>query len=580
MKTRPNLDLLTQLWRRRWLRGLLAVLLLWVVLSKCFFWLTVIRPPRGAGDGFVRPRVVVQDGRTYVGDSWMSKERGILELHLFGEPFSLGYSHGRLGTPYLVQLEDYLFGEMRRYVPSSLTLSVLKTGVLYKQRNLLSAVPVPLRFELAGLSDGQPDGQGDFLPPFQRIVFYHALHDITQTIEHSPLLGCTALAATGAATVDGHLYIGRNFDFEGPPMFDSDKAVLFFRPQGRLAFVSVAWTGMAGVVTGLNEEGIYVSVNALRTDDKSDYGLPVELLLRDVLERAHSLDEAIDIAKSHAVLVPDLYLFADGKTGEAAVIERSPTRFEVVRSRDTIGLANHARTPAFAKDQANERLRTYLTSGARQTRVDELLSRYRGSIDANGVLQILRDKRGTGDKELGRGNRNALDAIIATHSVVVDATERVIWVAKGPHELGEYIGFDLRRELGDGSRPQPASLPEDPTLYSVEYRNFKMMGQSLHAAAVARKHGQWDIAVEEARRAVALSPLSAEAARDLGDLLFERGDQEKQRRSTDWAEARSSYQRFLTLSPPHKIDVEHVDARLKQLAASAPSPSGSTPPPG
>jgi hypothetical protein len=215
MKTRPNLDLLTQLWRRRWLRGLLAVLLLWVVLSKCFFWLTVIRPPRGAGDGFVRPQVVVQDGRTYVGDSWMSKERGILELHLFGEPVSLGYSHGRLGTPYLVQLEDYLFGEMRRYVPSSLALSVIKTGVLYKQRNLLSAVPVPLRFELAGLSDGQPDGQGDFLPPFQRIVFYHALHDITQTIEHSPLLGCTALAATGAATVDGHLYIGRNFDFEG-----------------------------------------------------------------------------------------------------------------------------------------------------------------------------------------------------------------------------------------------------------------------------------------------------------------------------------------------------------------------------
>ncbi len=570
MESRPYLGRLGQLLRRRVLRGLLAVLLLLVVLRELFFQLTVIRPPKGAGDGFVPPAVSVKDGRIWIGDSWLSRERGILELHLAGEPYSLGYSHGRLGTPYLVQLEDYLFGEMRRYVPSTIALGAIKTGVLLKQRNLLDSVPVPLRFELAGLTAGQPDGQGDFLPPYQRVVFYHALHDITQTIEHSPLLGCTALAASGAATADGHLYIGRNFDFEGPPMFDSEKAVLFFRPKGKLAFASVAWTGMAGVVTGLNEEGVYVSVNALRTDDKSDHGLPVELLLRDVLERAHSLDEAIAVAKEHVVLVPDLYLFADGKTGESAVVERSPTRFEVVRSKDILGVANHARTAAFAQDKANERLRTYLTSGARQTRVDELLKRYRGSIDANGVLEILRDKRGIGDKDLGLGNRNALDAIIATHSVVVDATERLIWVAKGPHELGEYVGFDLRRELGDSNRSSPPPLPEDPTLYSVEYRHFKMMGQSLHAADVARHHGQWDLAVDESRRAVALGPLSAEAALRLADLLWERGDNQKEKRHQDFAESKATYERFLTLSPPHKVDVERAEARIKQLAASSP----------
>jgi tetratricopeptide (TPR) repeat protein len=326
---------------------------------------------------------------------------------------------------------------------------------------------------------------------------------------------------------------------------------------------------MAGVVTGLNEAGIYVSVNALRTDDKSDRGLPVELLLRDVLERAHSLDEAISVAREHAILVPDLYLFADGKSGEAAVVERSPTRFEVVRSKDIISVANHARTAPFAGDKANERLRTYLTSGARQARVDELLQRYRGSLDALGVQQILRDKRGVGDKELGLGNRNALDAIIATHSVVVDATERVIWVAKGPHALGEYIGFDLRRELGDLSRPQPSPLPEDPVLHSPEYRSFKMMGESLHAAEVARKRGQLDLAIEEARRAVGLVPLSADASEALANLLWERANRRgasvEERR-----EAQATYTSFLSLSPPHRVDVELAESRLKQLAATVP----------
>jgi isopenicillin-N N-acyltransferase-like protein len=559
--------------RRHWVWISLGVLLLLLVTRQLFFQLTVIRPPAGAGQGAQRPRVEVRDGRVYVGDSWLSRERGILELHLSGEPFSLGYSHGRLGSPHLVQIEDYLFGEMRRYVPSSLALGLIKAGVMVRQRNLLDAVPVPLRFEMAGLAEGQPDGQGDFLPPFQRIVFYHALHDITQTIEHSPLLGCTALAAMGAATVDGHLYVGRNFDFEGPPLFDSDKAVLFFRPQGKLAFASVAWTGMAGVVTGINEAGIYVSVNALRTDDKSDRGLPVELLLRDVLERAHSLTEAIAVAREHPILVPDLYLFADGQTGEAAVVERSPTRFEVIRSRDILGVANHARTAPFAKDQANERLRTHLSSGARQARVDELLTRYRGSIDALGVQQILRDKRGPADKELGLGNRNALDALIATHSVVIDATERILWVSKGPHALGEYIGFDLRRELGDVSRPQPSPLPEDPVLHSPEYRNFQMMGQSLHAAEVARKHDQPELAIEEARRAVGLTPLSAEATLVLADLLWERSESSSRTSSgegEDRRQARELYTRFLTLLPPHRTEVEHAESRLTALAGSAP----------
>ena len=62
--------------------------------------------------------------------------------------------------------------------------------------------------------------------------------------------------------------IGRNFDFEGPEIFDREKAVLFFKPKGKIPFASVAWVGMSGVVTGLNAEGIYVSVNAARMDDK------------------------------------------------------------------------------------------------------------------------------------------------------------------------------------------------------------------------------------------------------------------------------------------------------------------------
>src|SRR5438132_896179 len=123
--------------------------------------------------------------------------------------------------------------------------------------------------------------------------------------------GCTAFAAAGAATANGHVLVGRNFDFEGPEIFDREKAILFFKPKGKIAFASVAWVGMSGVVTGLNAEGIYVSVNAARMDDKGAEGMPVQILMRQMMEEARSIDDVVKLVKATPVMVPDFYLVAD-----------------------------------------------------------------------------------------------------------------------------------------------------------------------------------------------------------------------------------------------------------------------------
>lgn len=544
---------------------------------RVFLRITAIRPPSEAGVGISRPPLVVRGPRSYVGASWLTRERGVWEYHLEGGPFSLGYANARLGSPLLIEAEEYLFSEMRRYIPSALAMQLVKVGVLLRYRTLPLHIPLEQRIELAGLAEGQPDLNGDFLPTYHRVVFYHALHDITQGLEHSPMLGCTALAAARGATTNGHLVLGRNFDFEGPELFDREKAVLFFKPQGRLGFVSVAWSGMMGVVTGLNQAGIYASVNALRSDDKSEAGVPVELLLREVLESAHSLDEALAIIRDRPVLVPDLYLIGDGQSGEAAVVERSPSRFVVRRmpkegpAADVLTVANHGLSPEFAGDRESARLRDELTSGARQARADELILKGRGRIDPAAMLAILRDKRGAGDKELGLGNRNALDALIATHSVVVDATERVLWVGVGPHALGRYVAYDLKRELGPGApgtpdaRPATAvqDLPEDPVLHSDDYRAFLQMKRALHAADTLRRRGQLGPAVETAQWAVALQPRSVDARLVLADLLAERA------RPEDVEEARRQYTTFLALSPPHRADARRAQRYLERPAAGS-----------
>jgi hypothetical protein len=197
------------------------------------------------------------------------------------------------------------------------------------------------------------------------------------------------------------------------------------------------------------------------------------------------------------------------------------------------------------------------------TRVQELLQRQRGQLDPLAVLAILRDKQGPGDRPLGLGNRNALDALIATHSVVVDATQLILWVGVGPHALGRYVGFDLRRELLGEDRPQPADLPEDPIQHSEDFRAFGQAQRAMEAATAMGQSGRLDHAIEEAGLAVSLQPLSADAQLLYADLLQKRAQRPglpSDQRSAVRAQVKAAYERFLTLYPPYKRDEERAEA--------------------
>lgn len=548
-------------WGRRLALAAPIVLFCMFVGYLIFLRMTRVEPPRTepATRAAAERALVVKGPRAYVGESWLGRERGIWEAHLSGEPYALGWAQGRLGNRLFLEAEDYMFGEMARYVPSKIALWLIRAGVRMQYRHVGDLLPPDRAEEIAGMARGVDDLHGDFLPIYHRLVFYHALHDITQGLEHSPLLGCSAFAASGPASTNGHLIIGRNFDFEGPEIFDREKAIIFYKPRGKIPFASVAWLGMSGVITGLNAEGIYVSINAARSDDKGGEGMPVEILVREIMEQAKSIDEVVALVKKTPVMVPDFYLVGDGKTGESAVIERTPRRTEVRRANRADGtmlLTNHALAQSFANDAENDRLKRYMTSGARYKRLEELVKHWRGQIDARKALEILRDKRGVGNAELGLGNRNTLDAIIATHSVVVDATSLTIWVGTGPHLIGKYVGYDLKRELlGDVQRAQPPDLPEDPVATSDEFRAYTLAHAELGAAERLRKRDP-ERALEEARRAEGLEERLPEPHRLIGDLLRERGDREG---------ARKQYQRFLELSPPYLKDIEDVKGILSTL---------------
>ncbi|HEY3356703.1 MAG TPA: C45 family peptidase [Polyangia bacterium] len=539
--------------------GILAGLAI-VVIGFLFNRITRFAPPTGA----IPPHGLAIEGRrTQFGPSsltWHTPGRGspraaLWTLTLKGDPYEIGYAHGALGNRLITAADDHMFDMMGRYVPSSFKRWLLLATVRWRYRGLAAHTPPELRTELAGMAAALYDRHRDVLPTYQRLLYYHATHDITQGLEKSPLLGCTAFAAFGPATAGGHLIIGRNFDFEGGDIFDQQKAVLLVHPTGKIPFASVAWVGFAGVVTGINAEGITIVINAARTDDKAYEGVPVSFLAREVLEQAHTLEEAISILRKQKTLVSDVFLVGDGKAQTAAVVEKSPTRFTVRRGKDTLAATNHFLGQDFAKDGENDRLRRYLTSGYRHKRLAELLHGQRG-LDVRRAQELLRDRKGAGGTELGLGNRNAIDALIATHSVVIDATAMTLYVSEAPHTLGRYRAFDLKRLLrgeGEGEAATVADLPEDPLLDQDGYAELNRARELMDHARALETAGQRSRAIDAATQAVSLVPRLPDAQKLLGDLW---------RRAGQPARARICYEQFLALEPPYLSEVEEVKALL------------------
>ena len=481
---------------RTWLRrGVFAGLVFYAALAL-FEYATRIAPPALAPPP---AEAVSHEGETArVGPSYLTRRGALQVMQLAGSPTQLGYRHARLATPLMAEGDRRMLALFSTFVPSWTFRTLITAVVRARYRTIDRAFPEARRAEIFGETHGYADPFADFLPTYHRLVYLHALYDIALAFERSPLLGCTAFVAAGAATrtgvTPGHTLVGRNFDFDLDPWFDEDKIVQILAPDGRIPFVSVAWPGMTGVVSGMNAAGIWVSVNGGRAGTLDSHGVPVAFTARAVLEEAHSLDEAIAIIARDAPMVSHILLIADGTSGESAVVERVPSRpLAVVRDPTVTVLANHFRTPPLNDDPKDAYVREHTSTVAREARMRELIARHYGHIDPALAVAILRDRAGVGDVPLPLGNRNALNAIVATHSVIADLTDRVLWVSEGPHSLGSYRCIDLGARLAEGERAAEeeaaGDLPEDPLLRDGSYERY-LLGARLRREVASRDGGR------------------------------------------------------------------------------------------
>jgi hypothetical protein len=416
-----------------------------------------------------------------LGDSFVVERGGLLEVHLRGDPENIGYAHASLLYPEMVENEGILLEELRRAVPNALLRGALLDLAQFRYRKLGEGMSAERRAEIAGGALAfAPDPYRSTFPTYQRFVYLNALYDIALSFEHSPLVGCTTFAFSGARSAHGGSILARAFDFE-IEILDRKKALFFVEQTGRIPFASVAWPGLVGVVSGMNREGVAVVVHGGRAGPTRAHGEPVVHSLRRMLSTARSTEEALQTLSRSAPLVSHILVVSDA-AGRAVRVERVPGATDhVIPLAEAEAVTNHFKGPA-ATDAKNQRVIQGTSSVDRKRRADELVGRTARPLTAGAAVALLRDRRGVGDRELPLGDRRAIDALIATHGVVMDTSRRTLWASEAPHLLGRFVAFDLTLWLSRDYDPERA--PEPPTIAADD---LLVSGAYAHHTATSRR---------------------------------------------------------------------------------------------
>jgi isopenicillin-N N-acyltransferase-like protein len=546
---------------RRILKGILyffgSILVLLVLLFIYLAWVSDVDPPQIGNTASLQwQRQDHGNGFYTLGNSWFRKSNsGLYELYVEGDAFDRGVVNGKLTQELVIRQEDHFNEQINKMIPSKFYRYFLKYFIGWFNRDLAGNVPEEYKEEIYGVS-GSASGQYGYIGNnYQRILNYHAAHDIGHALQSMALVGCTSFGTWNGRSADSTMIIGRNFDFYVGDKFADDKIVAFFNPATGYKLMTVTWGGFIGAVSGMNEKGVTITINAAKTSIPSGSATPVSLVAREILQYAKNIDEAIAIARKRKMFVSESFLVGSAEDNKAVVIEKTPDSLDIYDpGRDYILCANHFQSKGLGQSKANQEQIKESASPYRYQRLTELLNgTQKNSVEK--TVEILRDRRGLHNSDIGMGNEKSINQLIAHHSVVFEPQKGLVWVSTAPWQLGQYVAYDLNkvfalkgmkenREIRDTS----LTIAADSFLLSPAYQNFEKF--RVYKKMVA------DGAALNPDSLIATNPNYYHAYVLAGDYSFKKGDKQR---------ALKYYQQALTKEIATKQEKDHILAQMEKI---------------
>ncbi|MBW7675061.1 C45 family autoproteolytic acyltransferase/hydolase [Chryseobacterium chendengshani] len=444
------------------------------------------------------PKISAQNDSTFsFNENYLTKNKQQLwELYIKGSPLQLGYNKGALTQNLMQKQEEIFFSKVEGFVPSKFKQNLLRGLLKWYNRKMYLNVRNDFQAELYGLSQYSSDKYDFIAPKFRRAMYLHGAHDIGHAMQDLMVVGCTSLAVWNENTEDGGLLIGRNFDFYVGDDFAKNKLIEFVEPDEGIAYMSVSWPGMIGVVSGMNKEGVTVTINAGKSKIPLTAKTPISLVTREILQYAKNIDEAVAIARKRKVFVSESILVGSANDKKAIIIEVSPKNFGVYQVNNTskVFCTNHFQSDAYKDDKRNHKHIVESHSEYRYEKLQELIQ-VNTKLNPEKLASILRDKSGLKNKSIGYGNEKAINQLLAHHAVIFSPEKKMVWVSSNPYQLGEFVCYDLNEifsdeRLKDGKfAKSELNIAKDPFVDSKEfqdYEKFKFLSSEVEKAIDGR----------------------------------------------------------------------------------------------
>jgi len=191
------------------------------------------------------------------------------------------------------------------------------------------------------------------------------------------LFHCSGFALMGQATAGGRIYHGRVLDYLRGVGLESAAVVTVNRPDQGHAWVNVGYAGFIGSVTAMNDQHISMGEMGGRGEGHWD-GKPMAELVREVMEKAGTLDEAIAILKNSPRTCEYFYVIADGKSHTAVGIAATPESLDVLHPGEA-----HPRLPTPIQDAV------LMSAGDRYAELVRRVQADYGRFDADSARDLM-----------------------------------------------------------------------------------------------------------------------------------------------------------------------------------------------
>lgn len=508
------------------------------------------------------PAVVDSAGASHFENSFLVKGEGDLwELHMKGDAAERGLAFGQLCKGLMYEQESAFVTQIKKIIPKEGYLNFLKYLTIIYNRDLRKNIPQEYLEEIYAASRGCSSEFSYIGDAYDRQLNYHAAHDLGHAMQEYMLVGCSSFAVWDTLSADSSLLVARNFDFWVGDDFARNKLVTFCYPEKGYRFASVGWAGMSGVLSGMNEKGVTVTLNAAKSVPPGASKTPVSIIAREILQYAANIDEAYTIALKLDAFVSESLLIGSAEDGKAAIIEKSP-KSTILYSPEgnKIISTNHYQSPEFLADEDNKDAIAAIEGSHSQyrfRRIEELIAS-KQRLNSSDAASILREHRGIADTSLGLGNEMSLNQFIAHHGVVFSPAKRVMWVSTAPWQLGKMVAYDLNKifgeEAGNSARVPDMDIPADSaaiSMYAAKIMEFRLLASEI-SRDISNKS---EVKESDINRLIELNPDYFYTYKLLGDYYSSAGNESK---------ALSMFEKALTKEIPSYGERESLEKRIKR----------------